>query len=134
MNSKRSRQAVSPRVPDLLDVGLASSDDLVALAGSTSQPLTPEIVPFVDGRRDGRRARQRLVDLGEEFRTIPAQRQRIPVVVCGGVLAERLAECEDVFARGALATSFEAGLTKRPLRASSISEWWCIHSRWPGAC
>jgi len=123
MNAKRHAQSVSPRVPDLLDAGLTSSDDLVALAESTSEPFTPEMVLFVDDTEESRRARQLLVESGEEFRTIPAQGWRIPAVVFGGIVAERLAGVRGLLrALGAFDTSFQAGITERPLRPTPRTE------------
>ena len=123
MNSQRSAQSVSPLAPDVQDAGLTSSDDLVALAESASEPFTPELILFADDREESRQARQLLVAYGEEFRTIPAKGSRIPAVVFGGIVAERLSGVQGLLrALRAFDVSFEAGIHEQPLRPTSSTE------------
>lgn len=117
MKAKCHADSAPSRTSAVQDADPAGSDDLVLLADSTSDPFTPEMVLFIDDTEESRLARQLLVEHGEAFRTLSANGQRVPAVVFGGIVAERLVGVQGLLrALSAFDTAVEVGMIGQPLR------------------
>jgi hypothetical protein len=113
---RRAPQARA-RFPDHPTIASAEEDELVRRAEEGRDPFAPEVVLFVDESDESRQAHQVLTEAGEEFRTMPAEGPRIPAVVFGGVVAEKLTGIHDLLrALAALDATFASEQT----RSSSI--------------